>query len=207
MMHTTAEQRLEEQTAVAQSATPQPAQPKTKRLVSLESFLSRYPNRQDAYKYEWNQGIVEKSPRTMNRDQTKILQKILRLFAKTTAYANMGEMICEVDMYMQTKDRTRRADIAYMSSSQIENSVDGELSPCAFIVEVISKNDQINEVERKLSDYFDNGVQVVWVILPRLQQVKVYHSIREITVCLDDDICSAAPVLPDFEISVRELFA
>jgi Uma2 family endonuclease len=207
MMHTTAEQRLEEQTAVAQSATPQPAQPKTKRLVSLESFLSRYPNRQDAYKYEWNQGIVEKSPRTMNRDQLHIFQNLLKKFVMLPIFESGGALNCEVDMWIPSTERTRRADIAFLNEEQVQSSKTGELSPCAFIGEVISKNDQINEVERKLKDYFDNGVQVVWVILPRLQQVKVYHSIREITVCLDDDICSAAPVLPDFEISVRELFA
>lgn len=33
----------------------------SKRLVSLESFQTRYTNREDAYKYEWNNGIVEKN--------------------------------------------------------------------------------------------------------------------------------------------------
>lgn len=82
-----------------------------------------------------------------------------------------------------------------------------DLSVCSFVAEVISKNDQINEVEEKLQEYFDNGVQVVWVIFPKLKQVKVYHSIRDITVCFGDDVCSAAPVLPDFQITVNEIFA
>lgn len=179
----------------------------SKRLVSLESFLTRYTNREDAFKYEWNKGIVEKRPRTMNRDQLKILQCLMRLFTRTKAYAAMGELMSEVDMLMQTLNRTHRADIAYMSGEQMQSAPNGELSVCSFVAEVISKNDQINEVEEKLQEYFDNGVQVVWVIFPKLKQVKVYHSIRDITVCFGDDVCSAAPVLPDFQITVNEIFA
>ena len=177
-----------------------------KRLVSLESFLTRYTNREDAFKYEWNKGIVEKKPRTMNRDQLKILQNLMRLFVRIQAYAAMGELLSEVDMFLQSVDRTRRSDIAYMSGTQMQAAPSGELSVCTFVAEVISKNDQINEVEQKLQEYFDNGVQVVWVIFPKLKQVKVYHSIRDITVCFGEDICSAAPVLPDFEISVDDIF-
>ncbi len=179
----------------------------SKRLVSLESFLARYPNREDPYKYEWNNGVVEKKPRTMNRDQLKILQNLMRLFTRTTAYAAMGELLSEVDMLMKTVGRTRRADIAYMSGEQMRVASNGELSVCTFVAEVISKNDQINEVEEKLAEYFDNGVQVVWVIFPKLKQVKVYRSVRDITVCFGDDVCSAAPTLPDFEISVNDIFA
>lgn len=190
-----------------------PAEQKTtaktgaKRLVSLESFLRRYPNREDAYKYEWNNGVVEKKPRTMNRDQIFIYQNLLKLFVRLNAFAKGAALICEVDMLMNSENRTRRADIAFLTNEQMNTSRDGELSVCSFVAEVISKNDQINEVEEKLREYFDNGVQVVWVIFPKLKQVKIYHSIRDITVCLGDDVCSAAPVLPDFQITVNEIFA
>jgi hypothetical protein len=46
---------------------------------------------------------------------------------------------------------------------------------------------------------------VVWVIFPTLKKVEVYRSLRDISICFDSDICSAAPVLPDFQISVDKL--
>lgn len=190
-----------------QTANKASAKSASKRLVSLESFLARYTNREDPYKYEWNNGIVEKKMRTMNRDQLKILQNLMRLFTRTKAYAAMSELLSEVDMLMKTTNRTRRADIAFMSGIQLQEAHKGELSVCSFVAEVISKNDQINEVEEKLAEYFDNGVQVVWVIFPKLKKVKVYRSIRDIKVCFGEDICSATPVLPDFEISVNDIFA
>ncbi|MFN4255477.1 MAG: Uma2 family endonuclease [Saprospiraceae bacterium] len=182
-----------------------PAQPK--RLISLEKFLERYTSREDPFKYEWNNGIVEKSPRTMNRSQFLLLQKLMRLFVGTKDFSNGNMLTSEVDIYLPLANRTRRADIAYLTAEQMKSSRNGELSVCPFVIEVISKNDQINEVGQKIREYFENGVQVVWTVFPRLQKVEVYRSVRDVTICFDDDVCSAAPVLPDFEISVRELFA
>jgi Uma2 family endonuclease len=133
-------------TAVAQQ---EDNKSKIKRLITLEKFLDRYTNREDSFKYEWKNGTIEKKDRTINRDQTKILQKLMRLFAKTKAYQSGGELINEVDMFLKTANRTRRADIVYMTAQQIEESESGDLTVCPFVVEVISKNDQINEVDTK----------------------------------------------------------
>lgn len=178
-----------------------------RRLISLQTFLERYANREQPYKYEWNKGVVEKKPRTMNRDQFLLLQKLMRLFAQTQAYSAMGELLAEVDMYLPRAERTRRADIAYLSGEQMRASRNGEPSVCPFVIEVVSKNDQINDMEDKKIEYFANGVQVLWIVFPQAQKVEVYQSPKNVTICFGDDICSAAPVLPDFEISVRELFA
>ena len=178
-----------------------------KRLVPLERFLLRYTNREDPYKYEWNKGVVEKKARTMNRDQFLIVQNLLRIFTKTKAYAKKGELLCEVDVYLPGSDRTRRADIAYLSGAQMKSSRDGNPSVCAFVAEIVSKNDQINELEEKLEQYFENGVQVVWVIFPKLKKVHVLRSVRDVTVCLENDVCSAAPALDDFKMTVQEVFA
>jgi len=206
-MSTTAAQDLPAQVPVSKKSAQKAAKPASKRLISLKTFLERYADREDPFKYEWNNGVVEKKSRTMNRDQMKIVQKLLRLFIKTTAFAGMGELICELDMLMRTKNRTRRADMAYLSGKQIQESDTGDLSVCAFVVEIVSKNDQINDVNEKLLDYFDNGVEVVWVVFPKIKKVEIHRSKRDVAYCFDDDLCSAAPVLPDFEIRVNELFA
>ena len=105
--------------ATAHQNIDQKKEEKAKRFITLEKFIERYTNREDPFKYEWNNGTVEKKPKTMNRDQTKILQKLMRLFAKTKAYANGGELINEVDMFMKSANRTRRPDIVYMTAQQI----------------------------------------------------------------------------------------
>ncbi len=185
----------------------EPLKPATTRSISLQSFLERYSSRETPYKYEWNKGVVEKKPRTMNRDQFYIFQNLLASFLKTTAFLHNGLLMSEVDMYLPAADRTRRADIAFLSGEQMRLSRSGEPTVCAFVIEVISKNDQVNDLEDKILEYFANGVQVLWVIVPHSKKVEVYRSPKEVTICFGDDRCSAAPVLPDFELSVYELFA
>lgn len=185
----------------------EPLKPANPRTISLQRFLERYSSREEPYKYEWNKGVVEKKPRTMNRDQFFIFRNLLEFFLKTTAYHHQGLLMSEVDMYLPAAERTRRADIAYLSGEQMRLSRSGEPTVCAFVIEVVSKNDQINDLEDKILQYFANGVQVLWVIVPHSKKVEVYRSPKDVTICFGDDRCSAAPVLPDFELSVNELFA
>lgn len=176
-------------------------------FISLTDFLVEYANREDPYKYEWNGGVVEQKPRTMNRDQLFIFQNLVELLMKVTKPSMRGLLACEVDMFLPFANRTRRPDIAYLTGEQMRASRDGKPTVCSFVIEVVSKNDQANEVEEKKAEYFDNGVQVLWVIFPTLKKVEVYRSVKDVTICLNEDICAANPVLPDFEISVKELFA
>jgi Uma2 family endonuclease len=182
------------------------SQSKSKRMVTLEAFLKRYPNKEDRFKYEWNKGIIEKSPRTMNRDQSLIQENIMAFFYANPIFRQYGAFIVELDMYIPSEDRTRRADLAFLTRKQMQESLDGDVSVAPFVIEVISLNDKLGETETKLQEYFDNGVQVVWQILPITKTVKVYTSPKNVTICRDTDICSAAPVLADFQVTANYIF-
>ena len=179
---------------------------KSKRFVSLESFLQRYTNREDGFKYEWNNGIIEKTPRTMNRDQSIIQEAILAYFYANPTFRKHGGFIVELDMLIPSSNRTRRADMAFLSRQQMLNSKNGDLSVPEFVIEVISTHDKINEVEKKLNEYFDNGVKVVWQILPLTETVKVYISSKDVKICRGGDICSAETVIPEFLMKAEDVF-
>jgi Uma2 family endonuclease len=55
-------------------------------------------------------------------------------------------------------------------------------------------------------EYFDEGVKVVWQILPYRKIVKVYTSPRQMIVCEAEDMCSATPAVPDFQMTVNQIF-
>lgn len=99
----------------------------------------------------------------------------------------------------------RRPDIAFFTNNQIEKAKEGNDEIPEFVIEVISENDNINKVEAKISEYYKAGVKVVWLILPEEKSVYVYTSRRDVKICIENDICSAAPVLPEFEIGVDVL--
>ncbi|WP_225309374.1 Uma2 family endonuclease [Larkinella humicola] len=108
---------------------------------------------------------------------------------------------------MLTALQMRRPDIAYFTKEQIQRGRQGEDVIPAFVVEVLSETDQAYRIEEKIAEYFKAGVQVVWNIFPESEVVYVYTSRKDVPICLESDVYSAAPVLPDFSIRVNELFA
>ena len=180
--------------------------PKPKKLISLEHFRRLYEDRKDGYKYEWNNGIVEKTPRTMNKNQQGIVRRLFRLFLTTTAHKEMSELLCEVEMFMPTINRTRIPDMLLMTDKQINEAERDIDFVSEFVIEIASKNDKAEDILDKIKVYFENGVKVVWEIYPKAQIVEVYTSVDDMKFCRGNAICSAAPVLPDFEISAKDLF-
>ncbi len=176
-----------------------------KKAISLEAFLSHYSNKEDGYKYEWHNGHVEKTPRTMNRDQSQIQAAILAYFYTNPKFRQEGAFLVELDMFIPTENRTRRADMAFLTTQQMDDTQKGDASVAPFVIEVISNFDKINEFETKLKEYFTNGVQVIWQIIPLSETVKVYTSVKNVKICQDDDVCSASPVLPTFQMSVHDI--
>ncbi len=169
---------------------------------TLAEFID-WEQPEDGFKYEWNDGELIKFT-GMNKTHLKLIRILNRLFLKTKAHQLGGELIQENDVYL-TGIQMRRPDLSYFSSEQIDNSDDSEEPIPEFTIEVISGNDQINKVEEKIVEYYKAGVKVVWLIFPERKSVHVYTSRRDVKICIENDICSAAPVLPEFEIGVDVL--
>lgn len=172
---------------------------------TLDDFLAWEPP-VDGYKYEWNDGAIVRFEK-MKRKHLYLIRHLSRLFLTTTAHQQGGELIPEQDVLL-TSSQMRRPDLAYFSDNQITTSLTTDTEPIpAFTIEIISPTDDAEEVEKKLAEYFRVGVQVVWHVYIENQVVYVYTGRKHVTICLEDDACSAAPVLPDFSLTVNQLFA
>ena len=169
---------------------------------TLAEFEQWQPN--DGYKYEWNDGELIKFE-GMKRKHLKLVRVLAELFDTTKAKKQRGQLICEQDVQL-TGIQLRRPDLAFFSGEQIDESDDNEEPIPEFAIEVISSHDQINEVKKKIIEYFKNGVKVTWIIYPEYQMVEVYTSAKNVVICTDADVCSANPVLDDFEIKAEDLF-
>jgi Uma2 family endonuclease len=167
---------------------------------TLAEFMTWEP--EDGFKYEWNDGELIKF-NGMNNKQLFIYGILNRLFIKK-GYWELGTLVCEQDV-MLTGIQMRRPDIAYFTLEQEMRCRDGEDEIPEFAIEVISGNDNINKVEAKIKEYYKAGVKVVWLIFPEEKTVHVYTSRRDVKICIENDICSAKPVLEEFEIGVDVL--
>jgi Uma2 family endonuclease len=171
------------------------------RRISLSTFLKKYREGGNGFKYEFNNGIIEKTD-AMKKNEIFIFKNLLRVFMHTKAFSEGAVIVSEVETWT-SETQFRKPDISYWTEEQ---QVEEEESVPLFAIEVISKNDAINVVNTKVLEYFKSGVQVLWHIFPEQRMVYVFTSPRDITVRFEDDICSAAPVLTDFEISVNGIF-
>ena len=86
-----------------------------------------------------------------------------------------------------------------------ENDNAWEVAP-DLAVEVVSPTDRAEDVMEKVTEYFQAGVELVWIIYPRLQLVYVYESLVKVRGLNAADTLDGGNVLPGFHIPVATLF-
>ncbi len=75
----------------------------------------------------------------------------------------------------------------------------------AFVIEIISPNDKANRVTRKVREYLQAGVQVVWNIYPDMGEVHVFESSGTVRICRGEEPCSAEAAIQGFALPVSEI--
>lgn len=73
-------------------------------------------------------------------------------------------------------------------------------------VEIKSPDDSLRKLRAEARFYIENGVQMVWLVLPETRLVEVYTADDEFTPT-EADILTGEPVLPGFTLPVGDIFA
>ncbi len=75
-------------------------------------------------------------------------------------------------------------------------------------IEIISKANTRQEMDRKLRDYFAAGVKLVWYVYhtPR-REAHVYTTPTEYSVIREDETLDGGEVVPGFRLAMADLFA
>ena len=75
------------------------------------------------------------------------------------------------------------------------------------LAEVLSENNTAKEMSRKLADYFQAGVRLVWYVPPRRRSIEVFTS-RTASVTLSEaDTLTGGDVLPGLSLPLHNFFA
>lgn len=106
--------------------------------------------------------------------------------------------------------RIRCPDVAFVRADRLSAG----LSLSGFIrlapdlaAEVISPSEPKKHVERKIAQYLEAGVRLVWRIDPRPRDVTVYTPDGAVVRLAESDALDGADVVPGFALLVAELFA
>jgi len=173
--------------------------------ISWETFEKRYLTRGDTWKYEWVNGLVEKTKRSMNQEQYFILKNLRHLFRTLFLEKKVsGGLEPEIDTFFLEKVH-RRPDMAWFSEAQEIQMAHGQNQVPNFVIEIISNNDKARKLQAKMKNYRDAGVEVIWLIYPNVEEVIVCRG-DKMEVCHGDKLCTAAPAIPDFSLPTKTLF-
>ncbi len=105
--------------------------------------------------------------------------------------------------------KLRFPDVSFVSKSRMPEGPTSKgyihVAP-DLAVEVVSPNDLDYDVDRKVVEYLDAGVALVWVVKPDARTVLIYRRDGSISGLRDDGELSGEDVLPGFRCRVASIF-
>lgn len=107
-------------------------------------------------------------------------------------------------------DTVRGPDVSFVSwqrlpHGQIPTDPIPDLVP-NFAIEVLSPSNTYAEMSRKRREYFQAGVELLWMVDHRSRTITVFRSALDVTVCSEDQVIDGGNVLPGWQVNIAELF-
>ena len=105
------------------------------------------------------------------------------------------------------KDIVRAPDVGFIQGDRLPDGLPDGYIPFApdLAIEVVSPNDEADEVQLKISQYLKHGTRLVWIAYPKSETVMVHTPTSVQTLDLDG-VLDGGAVLPGFRLSVRDIF-
>ncbi|MEB3190192.1 MAG: Uma2 family endonuclease [Snowella sp.] len=123
----------------------------------------------------------------------------------------LGVILDSSTAFTMKNGNRRSPDIAFFAKERLQGM---KTLPSGYLegapdlaVEVLSPGNTIEEIEEKLSEYFENGSRLVWVVSPTQHYILVYRSAKEPDRLLKmQDNLNGEEVIPGFELAITDLF-
>jgi Uma2 family endonuclease len=152
--------------------------------------------------------LVEKAMATYESILAAVL---IGVFQRYLDENNLGVVAGGDGMLKILPGQIRTPDVSFISwerlpSSQLPRPRVYALAP-DLAVEILSEGNTATEMDRKLHDYFQSGVRLVWYIDPASRTAKTYTGEHDRTEIGADGLLSGGEVLPGFKLPLAQLFA
>ena len=160
--------------------------------------------------YELDNGRLSFMPPPGN-DHGAVENKFAGSFLYEGEKRGHGKARCgEVGIVLwRNPDRVVGADAVFITNASLplRESPEGYLETIPeLVVEVMSKNDSLAAMIRKVADYHRAGVRVVWVADPIARTVTAYRLNQPPQMFQATDILTVEDIIPGFKLPVAEVF-
>ena len=159
--------------------------------------------------YELVDGVLME--KTVGIYESYLAVLLARLIGNFLAETNLGIVLGDDGMMRLAPELVRIPDVSFISWDRLpERKVPrdpiADLAP-DLAVEVISKSNTRQEMERKLSDYFAAGVRQVWYVYPEPHELRAYTTREQYRTFTEQQTLELEDVLPGFRLDLRTFFA
>ena len=181
-----------------------------KTLITAEELL----NIPESDKYELVKGELVEMPPVGDIHGYIVSMSLGRMLANHVIEKNLGLVLTEVGFHLRhSPDTVRAPDVAFVSSMSPEEMTGGFINvPPDLVVEVVSPNDKADELSKKVTDYIDEGVKLIWVVYPDQRKIETYYKrgsgkgSHQFNILTEKDTLSGEDVVPGFYCVVSEIF-
>lgn len=152
--------------------------------------------------------LVEKA---VGYEESVVAATLIMLLGNFASAHKLGVVTGEGGMVKLAAGLIRIPDVAFVSRKRLPGGkVPRQPIPALapnLAVEVLSASNTPQEMQQKLIDYFNAGVELVWHVDPRTRTVAVHTSPDDFTVVKGAQALTGGNALPGFKVKVRDLFA
>jgi Uma2 family endonuclease len=176
------------------------------KLMSAEEFMAADLGEGT---FELVRGEVVEVPPTMPK-HGRICSKTIRIL--DTFGVQSGYGYCLAGSAVATErgpDTVRAPDVCFFSQARWPESEIGDGLPPVppdLAVEIVSPRDRPGEIHRKIGEYQEAGVLLIWVVYPQRRCVAVYRPGEAPTVLKEGDVLENVAELPGFRCPVSDFF-
>jgi Uma2 family endonuclease len=113
-------------------------------------------------------------------------------------------------IFVDDPDKVRIPDFSFTRKARIpkDGAADGHGRVVPdLIVEVASSNDSVGKLNRKINDFLNAGVPLIWVAYPDTKTVQVQRLDGSAKLLKIGDFLEGEDVLPGFRVELTKLFA
>lgn len=145
-----------------------------------------------------------------------VVDNLYRLLYPTISQGKLGYLFTDNLLYVLSGDAqqvrvARSPDVSFIHRDDLVPRWDIDRPyPGAptLAVEVMSPEDQFEDVVQKIGDYFEAGTREVWVAVPRPEVIYRYRvGDSQVQTYAAGDVLDAAPLLPGLRIPLAAAFA
>lgn len=165
---------------------------------------------EDGFLYELIDGELLKVPPTGEEHNFSTIGLIRHLlpYVDRTGIGNLY-IATQGFVIRRDPDTLLAPDLAIVTNARLRsphNQVGYVPESPDFVVEIVSPSDRRGQIDRKVQQYLDADVRLLWLVEPRYRRVTVYRPGWEPEAFTVGDTLEGHDVLPGLEIPVAAIF-